>query len=282
MEDPIRMTEPSSTLLRARYGTDDAPAAGWPAPLDPLIASLLSHRSVRFYLPDPVPEWTLPTMMAAAQSAATSSNLQSWSVVAVEDAGRRQRLSVLAGDQAHVGAAPLFLAWIADLARVSAIGAELDQPTAATAYLEATLLGVIDVALAAQNAVVALEAMGLGTVYIGGLRNHPEEVAAELGLPPHSFAVFGLCVGWPDPAQPATVKPRLPQAAVLHRERYDTAGQAEALDRHDAASMAFQDSQGMRRVPWTRQAASRMMGPEAIGGRDRLCTGLAALGLPSI
>ncbi len=275
------MTDPSSALLRARYGVGDAPEAGWSETLDPLIASLLSHRSVRSYLPDPLPEWTLPTMMAAAQSAATSSNLQSWSVVAVEDAGRRQRLSVLAGDQAHVRTAPLFLAWIADLARVSAIGAELDQPTAATAYLEATLLGVIDVALAAQNAVVALEAMGLGTVYIGGLRNHPEEVAAELGLPPHSFAVFGLCVGWPDPAQPAAVKPRLPQAAVLHRERYNAAGQAEALDRFDAVSMAFQRSQGMRQVPWTRQTAARLKGPEAMSGRDRLRAALEALRLPT-
>ena len=274
------MTEPSTTLLRARYGGDDPPHGGWPARLDPLIASLLSHRSVRSYLPNPLPDWTLPTMMAAAQSAATSSNLQSWSVVAVEDADRRRRLSMLAGDQAHVRTAPLFLAWIADLARVSAIGFRLDQPTAATAYLEATLLGVVDAALAAQNAVVALEAIGLGTVYIGGLRNHPEEVAAELGLPPHSFAVFGLCVGWPDPAQPAAVKPRLPQAAVLHRERYDTAGQAEALDRFDAVSMAFQQSQGMRQVPWTRQTAARMKGPEAMSGRDRLRAALDALGLP--
>ena len=275
------MIDPSTTLLQARYGRDDAPEAGWPAPLDPLIASLLSHRSVRSYRPDPLPDWTLPTMMAAAQSAASSSNLQSWSVVAVEDSGRRQRLSMLAGDQAHIRVAPLFLAWIADLARVSAIGAELDQPTAAIDYLEATLLGVIDATMAAQNAVVALEAAGLGTVYIGGIRNRPEEVAAELGLPPHSFAVFGLCVGWPDPAHPAAVKPRLPQAAVLHRERYDAAGQAEALRRFDAVSMAFQQGQGMRQVPWTRQTVARMTGPEAMGGRDRLRAALEALGLPS-
>ena len=167
-----------------------------------------------------------------------------------------------------------------DLARVSAIGARDGKPTAATDYLEGTLLGVIDAALAAQNATVALEAMGLGTVYIGGIRNQPEAVAAELELPPRSFAVFGLCVGWLDPVRPAAVKPRLPQGAVLHRERYEAAGQA-ALDRFDAASLAFQDNQGMRRMPWSRQSRARMAGPEAMSGRDRLRAALSALSLPS-
>ena len=269
-----------AALLHARYG-QEAPAARWPAELDPAIAALLSHRSVRAYDAAPVPDWALETMMAAAQSAASSSNLQSWSVVAVEDPERRHRLSMLAGDQAHIRAAPLFLVWIADLARVSAMGERQEIATEATAYLEGLLLGVIDATLAAQNAVVALESMGLGTVYIGGIRNRPEAVAAELGLPARSFAVFGLCVGWPDPSRPASVKPRLPQAAVLHRERYDAAGQVPLLQRFDAASMAFQERQGMKRVPWTAQSASRMRGPEAMSGRDRLRDALAALGLPA-
>ena len=37
---------------------------------------MLDHRSVRGYRPDPVPAGTLETMIAAAQSAATSSNMQ--------------------------------------------------------------------------------------------------------------------------------------------------------------------------------------------------------------
>ena len=48
---------------------------------------------------------------------------------------------------------------------------------------------------------MAAESFGLGTVCVGAMRNHPEEVARELGLPPHVFAVFGLAVGWPDPAE---------------------------------------------------------------------------------
>ncbi|MDR6322219.1 hypothetical protein J3R03_006415 [Actinoplanes couchii] len=82
-------------------------------------------------------------------------------------------------------------------------------------YLETTVIGFVDTALAAQNAVVAAESLGLGTVFVGAVRNHPEEVADELGLPPHAVAAFGLAVGEPDPDEAAGIKPRLPQAAVL-------------------------------------------------------------------
>ena len=59
-----------------------------------------------------------------------------------------------------------------------------------------------------ENAVVALESLGLGSVYIGGIRNKPAEVAAELGLPPRVFALFGHAIGHPDPDRPTGVKHR--------------------------------------------------------------------------
>src|SRR5262245_33953689 len=51
------------------------------------------------------------------------------------------------------------------------------------------------------------ESLGLGTCYIGAIRNNPETVARELALPEGVFPVFGLTVGFPDPAQPSGVKP---------------------------------------------------------------------------
>ncbi len=38
-----------------------------------MLASLLSHRSIRAYKPDPLPTGTLELLVAAAQSASTSS-----------------------------------------------------------------------------------------------------------------------------------------------------------------------------------------------------------------
>jgi nitroreductase len=62
----------------------------------------------------------------------------------------------------------------------------------------------------------------------------PEEVAAELGLPPKVFALFGLCVGCPDPAAPTGIKPRLAQPAVLHREQYSLDAQRDAIRHYNA------------------------------------------------
>jgi len=76
-------------------------------------------------------------------------------------------------------------------------------------------------------------------VYIGAMRNHPEEVAALLGLPPCVFAVFGMCVGYPDLANAAAVKPHLLQPAVLHRETYNLSAQDEAITNYNEVMKTF-------------------------------------------
>lgn len=220
------MTHPTE-LLRHRYGLD---TFNIDVPWNDSLTNLLSHRSIRAYLPNPLPLGTLEILVAGAQSASTSSNLQTWSVVAVEDANRKEKLSQLAGNQAHIRQCPLFLVWLADLARLTHIAESRGLPHEGLDYLEMFLMATIDAALAAQNATVAAESLGLGTVYIGAMRNHPEDVAKVLNLPPHVFAVFGLCVGYPDPTHAAAIKPRLPQSVVLHRETYQIAEQDEGVD----------------------------------------------------
>ncbi|UHC13902.1 NADPH-dependent oxidoreductase [Methylobacterium currus] len=252
--------------LRARYGAETMLDIAW----NDVIAGLLAHRTVRAFRPDPLPEGALETLVAAAQSAPSSSNLQTWSVVAVEDAATKRRLSEVARGQRHVAEAPLVLVWLADLSRLGAIGRDRDRPTDGLDYLEMLMVGVVDAALAAQNATVALESLGLGSVYIGALRNDPEAVADLLGLPPNVLAVFGHCVGRPDPERPADVKPRLPQEVVLHRGRYDTALATGAIAAYDAAMVDFQAGQRMPEVGWSEAALERVRGPGSLSGRDRL------------
>ncbi|HTN82803.1 MAG TPA: NADPH-dependent oxidoreductase [Sorangium sp.] len=245
-----------------------------------VIEALLGHRSVRRYTQKPLPEGTLEVLVAAAQSAPSSSNLQLWSVLSVQDPERRRRLAELAGGQAHVRDCGLFLVWLADLRRLGDLAAHRGVGHEGLDYLEMFVMGVVDAALAAQNALVAAESLGLGTVFIGALRNHPEAVAAELGLPPQVFATFGLCVGWPDPATPASIKPRLSQEVVLHHERYGaferSVGAIEAYDRlmerfYAKERMGVQGS-------WSRHSAARVESAQALRGRDRLRVALSSMG----
>lgn len=266
-------------IFQTRYGDATLPA---PAAWSPIIEHLLGHRSVRSYLPDPVTEDQLAAIVAAAQSAASSSNLQAWSVVAVRDPARRAALADHAGGQAHVAEAPLQLVWLADLARLEHLALSNQRPAAALDYLEMFLVGVIDAALAAQNAVAAAESLGLATVYIGGMRNKPEAVAELLQLPPRVVAVFGMCVGTPDPARPADVKPRPPQSVVLHHETYTPlAGQDAGIAAYNAAMARFYEAQKMDvRGTWAVHSAKRVAGPESLSGRDRLVEALNHRGFP--
>jgi hypothetical protein len=139
-------------------------------------------------------------------------------------------------------------------------------------------VGVIDAALAAQNAVTAAESLGLGTVYIGAMRNRPEDVAAELQLPPRVVAVFGLCVGTPDPGSPPPSSRARPSPSCCTR-RPTPPRPAAGLAEYDSAMSAFYASQGMKvRGTWSNHSAKRIRDADSLSGRDRLVEALRKLG----
>ncbi|MFT3828163.1 MAG: NADPH-dependent oxidoreductase [Opitutaceae bacterium] len=262
-------------LLKARYRVDlpDVGATG-----NTTAAVLLNHRSVRNYLPDALEPGTLELLVAAAQSAATASNIQAWSVVAVEDPVRKNRLATLARNQAHIIVAPLLLVWVADVSRLRRIASQLGEVASGLDYLESFLVAVTDATIAAQSAVTAAESLGLGTVYIGAIRDQPEKVAAELKLPPGAFPLFGLVVGRPDPAKPSAIKPRLPQSVVLHREQYSTAGEEAGIATYEPLIHDFHAEQSLPFKDWKTQAIGRVKNAAALGGRARLAESLENLG----
>ncbi|MFV8052472.1 NADPH-dependent oxidoreductase [Mycobacterium sp. 48b] len=260
----------------ARYGDIDAVLGVH----SETLALQLAHRSVRKFTAEPVTDEQLSALVAAAQSAATSSNLQPWSVIAIRDPQRKARLATLANNQQFINEAPLFLVWVADLGRARRLAQRSGAALDGADYLETTIIGFVDTALAAQNAVVAAESLELGAVFVGAIRNHPEEVAAELGLPPHAVATFGLAVGTPDPTENAGIKPRLPQDAVLHRERYDAEAADSHLPAYDERLAVYNNRYGLS-GSWSERVLSRLAGPHSLSGRHRLREQLERLGLPS-
>jgi nitroreductase len=261
--------------LALRYGAEAAPAAG---PWNDHIALLLSHRSIRGYRPDTLPHGTLETLIAAAQSAATSSNLQTWSVIAVTDPARKAALAKVASNQKHIEQCPLFLVWVADISRNQRLAEQEGVTLEAMPYQETFLVAAIDAALAAQNATVAAESLGLSCVYIGALRNRPQEVAQIVGLPMGAFGVFGMCVGYAAPTAASEVKPRLPQDVVLHHDAYDSTHETAHRASYDALMGAFSARNDMAADTWTKRVVGRMGKIAAMGGRDKLVAALNALG----
>jgi nitroreductase len=265
----------AADALARRYGAEASPAVG---PWNEHIGLLLSHRSIRGYRADALPTGTLETLIAAAQSAATSSNLQTWSVVAVTDPDKKAALAKVAANQKHIEQCPLFLVWVADISRNQRLGAEEDVTLETMPYQETFLVAAIDAALAAQNATVAAESLGLSCVYIGALRNNPQEVARIVGLPSGAFGVFGMCVGYASATAANEVKPRLPQDVVLHHETYDASGERARRAAYDTLLGAFSARSEMAADTWTKRVIGRMGKIVAMAGRDKLTATLHAMG----
>ncbi|MFA5872499.1 MAG: NADPH-dependent oxidoreductase [Anaerolineales bacterium] len=233
---------------------------------NPTLDLIHKHASVRRYKSDPLPASVVETIIAAAQCASTSSNLQTYSVVAVTDTGKRVRLSELCGNQAHIREAPVFLAWCADLARLERV-CQLRGYTQVTEYAENFLIAAVDVSIAAQNAALAAESLGLGICYIGSIRNNPVEVIELLSLPRLTFPITGMTLGRPD--KQANIKPRLPLRLALHWETYHRTAEDDGLRAYDATMIATGIYKG-RQVPvpgkpeamedysWTEHSARRV------------------------
>lgn len=277
MADGAQPTDAQREALALRYGRGSIPPAG---PWNDVIASLLSHRSVRGFKTDALPEGTLETIVAAAQSAATSSNLQTWSVVAVSDPATRSEFARIANNQKHIEQCPLFLAFIADVSRLDRIGSEEKQTLEGTGFFETFLVAAIDAALAAQNAVVAAESLDLSTVYIGAMRNDVTTVAKLLDLPLAAMCVFGLCIGKAADGVTNQVKPRLAQATVLHMERYSTENESVIRAQYDTELARFSKAHEMGQYTWTDRVINRVGKLKAMSGRDKMRAAVEALGFP--
>ena len=264
-------------VLKKRYGSLSCPVQG---PWNDMIGTIVSHRSVRSYKPNALPGSTLETLTAAAQSAATSSNMQVWSLIAITDQKKKIELAKIAGNQKHIEQCPLFLVWLADLSRSERVGNEEGVEMVVTPYVETFLVSAIDAALAAQNAVIAAESLGLSTVYIGAMRNDPKRVGELLNLPPMVFPVFGLCIGYATAEGLGEIKPRLPQPVVLFEETYGAERENELRAKYDEEMSKFSARHEIASDTWTKKVIARMGKLSGMNGREKLISVLHSMGFP--
>jgi nitroreductase len=177
------------------------------------IEQLKQHRSIRSFTDQTIPTDLLHTLIDAGKSAASSSFIQCTSVIRITETKTREAIAEICSQQAHILSCAEFLVFCIDFNRHQQI-----VPEAKLGFIEQLITGAVDVSLFAQNVAIAAESVGLGTVYIGAIRNKPMEVSSLLTLPEHVFALFGLCLGYP--ADTPEIKPRLPNSILLHENTY--------------------------------------------------------------
>ena len=225
--------------------------------MNQVIELLKKHRSIRKFKPKTIEAETVRTIIEAAQCASTSNYIQAYTVISVCDEAVRKEIAELAGPQPWVEQCPLFLVFCADLNRLDRACCTHEKKMVG-GYAEQFLIATVDTALMAQNTMIAAESLGLGGVFIGGIRNNPDKVCELLDIPDHAYPVFGMCLGFPD--DDPEKKPRLPVEIIFKRDRYNTEGDEQRLEAYDETTCQYYNirSACRRDDTWTRQMAEMM------------------------
>lgn len=226
--------------------------------MNAVIELLNSHRSIRKFTDQPIPQDTLNTLIQAGQAAATSSFIQACTVIQVNDQDKRNQLVECSGGQTYVGQAPVFLVFCADMQRLK-LACDMNDADINSGFTEQFITATVDVGLFAQNVTVAAESLGLGICYIGGIRNQIARVSELLDLPELVYPVFGLCLGYPD--QNPEVKPRLPVDVVLKQDSYNDNGNQETIADYDKSVREYYQTRtgGNKEMTWSEQMSGMLV-----------------------
>ncbi|MCD6536803.1 MAG: nitroreductase family protein [Thaumarchaeota archaeon] len=159
-----------------------------------LLEVIYQRRSIRKYEKKPIPEEILKAILEAGRLAPTAKNLQPWHFIVVRDHEIKRKL--------------IFTDWNNFIEEASAVivgCGEMDKKWA-----------VVDVAIALQNMVIAAEALGLGSCWIGAFEE--EEVKRVLGVPNHLKVVAMITIGYP--AERPEPPPKKKLEEIVHFEKF--------------------------------------------------------------
>ncbi|MDF0605836.1 NADPH-dependent oxidoreductase [Neisseriaceae bacterium TC5R-5] len=212
------------------------------------------HRSIRSYQERPIPADVLDAVLDSAWKGPTSINGQQVSLVVVQDAERRRQIAEIAGGQAWIAQAPVFITLVADFYKTRLGVAKAGAEQVIHHSLEAFAVGAVDVGIALGNLMTAARAAGLGIVPIGGIRRDPQAMIKLLQLPKLTFPLAGVVMGYVQ--DDSELKPRMPRASFVHKETYQAAALPAHIEAYDQIlQQHWQDIKRPDGKPWSANTA---------------------------
>ena len=192
---------------------------------------LLNARcSARTYSATPITDADKRAILHSTMRAPTGGNMMMYSIIEVTDQALKDRLAVTCDDQAFIAKAPWVLVFVADMqkwvdlwnhAQVERLQGVEHRIVPEVGDL---MSACADALIAAQNAVIAAESLGIGSCYIGDIIEQGEVHAKMFDLPPHAMPVAMLCFG-----HAASTRPPVPryEKHVVHENAYRRLSDAE-------------------------------------------------------
>lgn len=185
--------------------------------MNPKLEHQLKHRTIRFFEDRPIEADLREQIYQVINRTATSVGMQAFSVIRLSDPTMKAQLAILA-NQDYIGKMPELMIFIVDCYRNAQVAQALGHRDPKAANMDRFFQGVADAYLAAQNAMNAIEALGLGGVFLGSILDNPQALVDLLQLPPLTFPLIGLGYGYPDD-QPE-LKPRMPFSLKMGDNAY--------------------------------------------------------------
>lgn len=184
------------------------------------VRQLCERKSVRAFTDREITKEEKLAILEAASQAPTAGNQQLYTILEITDQAIKDALVKTCDNQPDIAEAKWVLIFCADCKKwynaYLSVGAEPRKPGAGD-----FLLATCDAMIAAQNAVVAAESMGIGSCYIGDVMENYETQRELLHLPELVFPVGMLIFGCPTDGQKARKKPeRAGLQYVVHENGY--------------------------------------------------------------
>lgn len=195
--------------------------------MNEIIRHLYERSSVRAYADREIPAEIKEQILTAAVMAPTAGNQQFYTILDITDQDLKDKLAVSCDNQPFIARGKMILIFCIDCKKwydaFRAAGADPDKPGYGF-----FLLGAEDAMAAAQNAVTAADAFGIGSCYIGDILEKYEYHKELLQLPKYVFPLAMLVFGYPTEQQEQHEKPaRVALKHVVHENGYRTMDEAE-------------------------------------------------------
>ena len=215
-----------------------------------------SRRTIRAYSPKPLTQEEIDTIIQGAMRAPTAGNLMMYSIIQVSDQKLKDKLVVTCDNQPHIAKAPLVLLFLADMQRwwdyfkvckVEEMCQERSKDFQ-TPQESDLLLACCDALIAAQNAVIAAEALGIGSCYIGDIMENYEIHREMFDLPRWVFPITLLCFGYPKgDKNKIPLTSRFPQKFIHFTNKYSRLSEQNFTEmfKNDRRGMHIKDAQNM-------------------------------------
>ena len=188
--------------------------------MNQVIEQLKERKSVRVFTDKPITPEEVSAILEAAVNAPTAGNQQLYTIINVTDPQLRAQLAESCDHQPFIATAPLVLVFCADCRKwyqaFKAYHCDPRKPGVGD-----LMLAVSDTNIAAQNAVVAAQSLGIGSCYIGDIMENAETQRQLLSLPPYVFPAAMLVFGYPTEGQLERPKPpRSDMRHIVHENGY--------------------------------------------------------------